>query len=62
MRTLKHILQGKIILALDIVLVDIVVFIRNTGNADALAVAFLVDYQAAQVVLAVAAGMEREQV
>ncbi len=62
MRALEDILEGEIIFALDVVLVDIIVFISNTGYAYALCIALLIDDEAAEVVLAVTAGVEGEEV
>ena len=62
MWALEHILKRKIIFAFYIMLVDIVVFICNSGDAYALSIAFFVDDEAGEVVLGVAAGVEGEEV
>lgn len=59
---LEYILKGEIIFALYILLIDVVVFIGDSGYAYALCIAFLVYDEAAEVVLGIAAGVEGEQV
>jgi len=58
----EYILQGEIIFALYILLVDIIVFIGDAGYAYALCITFLVYDQARQVVLRIAAGIQGKEV
>ena len=62
MWALEDILKREIVFALDVMLIDIVVFVGDSGDAYALGVAFFIDDEAGEVVLGVAAGVEGEEV
>jgi hypothetical protein len=46
MGAFEYIFKGEIVFALDVVLIDVVVFVGDSGDTDALGVAFLVDNEA----------------
>ena len=62
MGALEDILKREIVFALYVMLVDIVVFIGDSGDVYALGVAFFIDDEAGEVVLGVATGAEGEEV
>lgn len=52
-RVLEDILKGKLILAVEVTLLDVVILVGDPCDTDTLGVAFLVYDQAAEVVLAI---------
>lgn len=61
-RILEDILEGQLILAIEVTLLDVVILVGDPRDTDALGVAFLVDYEATEVVLAIWPRAQREEV
>lgn len=52
-RVLEDILKGELILTIEVTLLDVVILVGDPRDTDALCIAFLVNDQAAEVVLAI---------
>lgn len=61
-RVLEDIFKGKLMPAIKVTLLDIVVLVADTRNADTLSIPFLIDDQAAQIVLVISAWNQRKKI